>query len=109
MPQTRKCKKNVGVVNGFNYKEKGFEVHVGSRAQVGHGTAYKTSGGLTCKDLVFKKKRGSSTGRWVSKKKSMANPGKHLGKYLDRAKQSKGKPFVPMRVGDDKMTKKKRR
>ena len=37
---------------------------IGNRAQVGHGTAYKTSGGLTRKDLIF-----SKWGRWVSKKK----------------------------------------
>ncbi len=39
---------------------------VGSRAQVWHGTADKTSGGLTKKDLTFNKK----TGRIVSKRKS---------------------------------------
>ena len=31
---------------------------VGSRAQVWHGTADKTSGGLTKKDLKFNKKTG---------------------------------------------------
>ena len=41
---------------------------IGSRAQVAHGTAYKTSGGLTKKDLHFNKR----TGRWVSAKKSKA-------------------------------------
>lgn len=39
---------------------------VGSRAQVWHGTADKTSGGLTKKDLTFNKK----TGRIVSKRRS---------------------------------------
>lgn len=37
----------------------------GSRAQVGHGNAYMTQGGLKLKDLHFNKK----TGRWVSAKK----------------------------------------
>ena len=38
---------------------------VGSRAQVMHGTAQKTSGGLTKKDLKYNK-----WGRIVSRKKS---------------------------------------
>lgn len=37
----------------------------GSRQQVGHGTAYRTSGDLTQKDLIK-----NIRGRWVSKKKS---------------------------------------
>lgn len=41
-----------------------FENLVGSRAQVYHGTAYKTSGGLLKKDLVQNKR-----GRIVSKRK----------------------------------------
>ena len=40
-----------------------FDKLEGSRAEVGHGTAYKTSGGLLAKDLVNVK------GRWKSKKK----------------------------------------
>ena len=39
---------------------------VGSRAQVMHGTATKTSGGLTKRDLKYNK-----WGRIVSRKKSM--------------------------------------
>ena len=49
---------------------------VGSRAQVWHGTADKTSGGLTRKDLAFNKK----TGRIVSKRKSKL--GKKALKFL---------------------------
>ena len=41
-------------------------VNIGSRAQVMHGTAVKTSGGLTKKDLVYNK-----NGRIVSRTKSM--------------------------------------
>lgn len=40
-----------------------FDKLEGSRAEVGHGTAYKTSGGLLAKDLVYVKNR------WKSKKK----------------------------------------
>ena len=47
------------VVKGVKY-----ETLCGSRAQVMHGTAYKTSGGLTKKDLIQNK-----NGRIVSRKK----------------------------------------
>ena len=43
---------------------KSFEMLVGTRAQVWHGTAYKTSGGLTKEDLFQNK-----AGRIVSKAK----------------------------------------
>ena len=38
-----------------------FKLLIGSRQQVGHGTAYKTSGGLTKSDLIQTK-----DGRWKS-------------------------------------------
>ena len=47
---------------------------VGTKAQVGHGTADRTAGGLTKSDLVFDK----TDGRWKSKKQVAAgkkNPG----------------------------------
>ena len=47
-------------------KGKGFEVLIGTRAQVWHGTAFKTSGGLTKGDLLQNK-----SGRIVSKAKYM--------------------------------------
>jgi hypothetical protein len=47
-----------------NNMEGGAKVTVGSKAQVWHGTAKRTSGGLTKKDLMKTKK-----GRIVSKKK----------------------------------------
>lgn len=50
---------------------------VGSKAQVFHGTAKHTSGGLTKKDLVQNKH-----GRIVSRRKMMA--GKKALKYLTR-------------------------
>lgn len=45
----------------------GTALNVGSRAQVMHGTAKKTSGGLAKKDLAYNK-----SGSIVSKKKSLA-------------------------------------
>ena len=48
----------------YHVKGKTFSLLEGSRQQVGHGTAFKTSGGLIFKDLLFTKR-----GRWVSKKK----------------------------------------
>jgi hypothetical protein len=54
-----------------------YENLVGSRAQVYHGTAYKTSGGLKKSDLVQNKR-----GRIVSKKKlETAKREKRLEKY----------------------------
>ena len=48
----------------YHIGDKVFSLLVGTRAQVYHGTAYKTSGGLLKKDLVQNKR-----GRIVSKKK----------------------------------------
>jgi hypothetical protein len=48
----------------YHVKGKTYNFLVGSRQQVGHGTAYKTSGGLTKDDLLYNKH-----GRWVSKVK----------------------------------------
>ena len=48
----------------YHVQGKTFSILEGSRQQVGHGTAYKTSGGLTKTDLLFTKR-----GRWVSKLK----------------------------------------
>ena len=61
----------------YHVKGKTFPLLEGSRQQVGHGTAYKTSGGLTKKDLVFTK-----NGRWVSKTKHLsAKKEKRLEKH----------------------------
>lgn len=48
----------------YHISGKTFDMNEGSRAQVWHGTAYKTSGGLTRNDLLMNKH-----GRIVSKKK----------------------------------------
>ncbi len=54
-----------------------FSVLEGSRAQVWHGTAYKTAGGLTKKQLLMNK-----NGRIVSKKKhTTAKREKRLQKH----------------------------
>ncbi len=53
-----------------------FDKLEGSRAEVGHGSAYKTSGGLLAKDLVYVK------GRYKSKKKhETAKREQRLQKY----------------------------
>ena len=69
---------------------------VGSRAQVYHGTAMRTTGGLTKKDLTM-----SKSGEIVSKKKQAlakkkSNP---LKKYIALAKKTKGGEFVRMPPG----------
>tara|TARA_Y100000389_G_scaffold110139_2_gene107263 strand:- start:2154 stop:2453 length:300 start_codon:yes stop_codon:yes gene_type:complete len=62
-----------------------FEVLEGSRAKVWHGTAYKTSGGLTKKDLAQNK-----WGKIVSAKKSKtAKTEKRLEKHGWTAKKGK--------------------
>lgn len=89
-------------IGGRNY-----ENLVGSRAQVGHGTAYKTSGNLTRRDLKFNPK----TGRWVSLRKH--NWGKTQGKrQLERAGYAlfpKGAPGVVRAIGKKRRTTRRRR
>lgn len=48
----------------YHIKGKAYELLIGSRAQVFHGTAYKTEGGLTKSDILMNK-----NGRIVSRKK----------------------------------------
>ncbi len=50
----------------YSVSGKTFDVLIGTRAQVWHGTAYKTTGGLTKSDLMQNK-----AGRIVSKAKHM--------------------------------------
>jgi len=69
----------------------------GSRAEVMHGTAKRTSGGLTKGDLKYNK-----WGEIVSKKKSeQAKKMKHLEKAGWTAKKGK---FGAVRIGDVKKT-----
>ena len=53
----------------YHVKKNVFDLLVGSRAQVMHGTAYKTSGGLLKKHL-----KKNKYGKIVSKAKSMKGP-----------------------------------
>jgi hypothetical protein len=74
---------------------KTFKILTGSRAQVFHGTAYKTTGGLT-RDELFENKHG----RFVSKKKHVtATREKRLLKYGYSAKKGK---FGYVKVGKTK-------
>tara|TARA_B100001769_G_scaffold274822_2_gene274314 strand:+ start:66 stop:344 length:279 start_codon:yes stop_codon:yes gene_type:complete len=78
-----------------------FEMLVGSRAQVWHGTAYKTTGELT-KSHLFQNKRG----RIVSKKKhAKAKKEKRLQKYGYFTKKGK---FGFVKKGSSNATKKRR-
>ena len=70
--RTRKNRNNATMMEG------GAKVTVGSKAQVWHGTAKRTSGGLTKKDLMKTKK-----GRIVSRRKHAA--GKKALKNLKKA------------------------
>ena len=63
----RRTLRNTRGVYSPKSSNKSFAILIGNRAQVGHGTAYKTSGGLTRKDLLQNK-----WGRWVSKSKSIS-------------------------------------
>jgi len=87
---------------------KKFAKLVGSRAQVWHGTAYKTNPGkkaLTKKHLMQKK-----DGKIVSRKKSKtAKKQKHLGAYIDLARRRRGKSFQKMKKGMVKTMKKRRK
>lgn len=69
------------VVSGHSY-----EMLIGTRAQVWHGTAYKTTGGLTKKDLMQNKSgRIVSRAKFVTAKKEMrlvkAGYGTKKGKF----------------------------
>lgn len=53
-----------GEDGNYHVGDKSFPMLIGNRQQVGHGTAYKTSGGLTLAGLIQTK-----NGRWRSRKK----------------------------------------
>jgi hypothetical protein len=78
-----------------------YDMLIGSRAQVHHGTAYKTSGGLTKSDLVKNK-----NGRIVSRKvQETAKKQKRLEKAGWTAKKGK---FGAVRISAGKSPKKKK-
>ena len=67
----------------------------GSRAQVWHGTAYKTSGGLKHSDLMQ-----NDEGRIVSKVKSkLGKSQKNLGKFLQPKGSGKFGPHTAKKGG----------
>ena len=69
----------------YHIQGKTFEMLVGTRAQVWHGTAYKTPGNLTRAQLLFNKH-----GRIVSAKKhSTAKKENRLRKYGYTARKGK--------------------
>jgi hypothetical protein len=71
----KKCSK--GADGKYLIKGKKYELNEGSRAQVHHGTAYKTRGGLTKEKLLMNKH-----GRIVSRKKhATAKKEKRLEKH----------------------------
>ena len=63
-----------------------YEFLIGSRAQVAHGTAYKTSGNLTADDIM----KSKSSGKYVSRKRSrIAKKENRLGKAGYTARKGK--------------------
>jgi len=57
----------------YHINGKVYDILIGSRAQIMHGTAFKTTGGLKKGSLKYNKH-----GKIVSTKKSSSNPLKHL-------------------------------
>lgn len=79
-----------------------YELLIGSRAQVYHGTAYKTSGGLKKSDLLQNK-----NGRIVSKKKhNTAKKEKRLQKHGYTARKGK---FGAVKIGSSSHSRKGRK
>ena len=86
----------------YHIKGSKYEMLVGSRAQVHHGTAYKTAGGLK-KEHLLKNKNG----RFVSKKKhETAKREKRLEKHGWTAVKGK---FGAVRMDSKKASRKSRR
>ena len=83
-------------------KGKSFEQLVGSRAQVMHGTAYKTTGDLTADKLTVNK-----SGRFVSRKKHVT--AKRENRLVKHGYGSKKGQFGYVKIGSSKkMTKGKK-
>lgn len=73
----------------YHIKGKKYDLNTGSRAQVWHGTAYKTAGGLTRAKLLMNKH-----GRVVSKSKhTTAKKEKRLAKAGYKPKKGTFKAF----------------
>ncbi len=85
-------------IHGHKYK-----MLIGSKAQVFHGTAYKTAGGLTKSGVM----RSKSSGKFVSKKASKrAKSENRLGKAGWGTVKGK---FGAVRLDEKRKTQKKRR
>ena len=81
---------------------KSFEQLVGSRAQVMHGTAYKTTGDLTADKLTVNK-----SGRFVSKKKHIT--AKRENRLVKHGYGSKKGQFGYVKLGATTKTRRKGR
>jgi hypothetical protein len=82
----------------YHVDDKQFKKLVGTRAEVMHGTAYKTSGGLTNSKLSY-----SKSGRIVSAvKQQSAKKEQRLKKYGYTAKKGH---FGPVKISNTRKTK----
>jgi hypothetical protein len=86
----------------YHVHGKTFKKLIGTRAEVMHGTAYKTSGGLTKQHLLY-----SKSGRIVSKSKHLSSKKeKRLQKYGYTAKKGH---FGPVKLSDSRKSRKSRK
>ena len=81
-----------GVDGKYTINGRKYDLLEGSRAQVWHETAYKTSGGLLRLDLIQNKH-----GRIVSRSKSMSE--KKLGRLAKHGWTAKKGKFGAVRIG----------
>ena len=85
----------------YHIKGQTYKLLIGSKAQVFHGTAYKTAGGLTKTGV----KKSKSSGKYVSKKASeRAKKENRLGKAGWGTVKGK---FGAVRIDNKKRTQKK--
>ena len=85
----------------YHIKGQKYKMLIGSKAQVFHGTAYKTAGGLTKTGV----KKSKSSGKYVSKKASeRAKKDNRLGKAGWGTVKGK---FGAVRLDDKRKTQKK--
>jgi hypothetical protein len=83
----------------YHANGKSFKKLIGTRAEVMHGTAYKTSGKLTKEQLVY-----SKSGRIVSRSKQLtAKKEKRLQKYGYTAKKGH---FGPVKISESRSKRK---
>ena len=86
----------------YHVGDKKFKKLIGTRAEVMHDTAYKTSGGLTCEQLSY-----SKSGRIVSaSKQASAKKEQRLKKYGYTAKKGK---FGAVKINSSRSTRRTKR